>query len=304
VWKGEAMALFRPRKYFRPATIKEALLLLDKYGGRAKPIAGGTDLLVAKPRHVEYLVDISRLPLSYIKSDDNTLGINIGALTTLRNIETCKLFEDENFKVFSILADVAHKMGYATTRNIATIGGNVCNAVPSADFPPILIALNAEANIASLDGERKVPIEEFITGVRNTVLKSNELLIEIQLPQQPPYSGAAFLKLGRVNTDIALVNVAVRVTINRDKTCKDIRIVLGAVGPTPIRVTRAENLLKGKKIEDSAIKKVSDIASEDIKPISDVRASAEYRREVSKVLVERALKQAFNVANERVKLGD
>lgn len=293
------ITLFRPKEYFRPIMIEEAVSLLAKYGERARPIAGGTDLLVAKPGDVEYLVDITRLPLSYIKSDYNTLGINIGALTTIRDIETSKLFEDARFKVFRVLAEVAHKMGYVTTRNVATIGGNICNAVPSADFPPALIALDANANIVGSNGKRIVPLEEFFVDVRKTVLKSDELLVEIQLQQQPPLTGVAFFKLGRVYADIALVNVAVRVTVGLDETCKDVRIVLGAVASIPIRAKNAETLLKGKKIEDTVIKEASEMASKETKPISDVRASAEYRREICKVFVQCALRQAFN----RVRMG-
>jgi len=288
--------LFRPREYCRPESIEEAISLLARYGERARPIAGGTDLLVEKPSKVEYLIDIMRLPLAYIRENPHTRGIGIGALTTVREIETSRLFEDARFRVYSILADVAKEIGYVTTRNLATIGGNICNAVPSADFPPVLIAMDAEARIVGPNGERILPLEGFFVQARKTIMRSDELLTEIQVPRQPPLTGVAFSKLGRLRVDIALVNVAARVTLGPDESCKDARIVLGAVAPTPIRAKRAENLLKDRTVGDDIIEEAAQAASEETKPISDVRASAEYRRMMSKVLTTHVLKQALERA--------
>jgi carbon-monoxide dehydrogenase medium subunit len=297
--ENKTSKLFRPKGYFRPMTIEEAVSLLAKHGETARPIAGGTDLLVEKPGEVEYLIDITHVPLDYIRKDQHTLGINIGALTTLGSIETCALFEDVGYEAYGVLAEVAHKMGSPTTRNVATIGGNICNAVPSADFPPVLIALDAKAKIAGAKGDRTIALEDFFVHVRKTVSKSNELLTEIQIPRQPPLTGVAFFKLGRVHVDIALVNVAARVTLRPDEVCEEVRIVLGAVAPTPIRAKKAERLLQGEKIEDAPIKRAAQVASEETRPISDVRARADYRRDMCKVLVERALKQAFERARRR-----
>jgi len=288
--------LFRPSEYHRPGNLKEATSLLARYGEKARPIAGGTDLLVEKPSSVECLVDITSLPLAYIREDLHTLAINIGALTTIRRIETSTLFADSRFRVFGILAEVAKRIGYVTTRNLATIGGNICNAVPSADFPPVLIALDAKARLVGPNNERTVPLEEFFIDARKTVMKGDELLTEIQLPGQPRLAGVASAKLGRLHVDIALVNVAARVALRPEGGCEDTRIVLGAVAPTPIRAERAEDLLKGKNIDEAIIEKASQAASEEAKPISDVRASAEYRRMMCKVLTARALKQALERA--------
>ncbi len=288
--------LFRPKEYHRPTSLGEAVSLLTRYGERARPIAGGTDLLVEKPGNVECLIDIARLPLSYIEEDSDTHGITVGALTTIRRIETSTLFEDARFRAHRILVEAANKIGYVTTRNLATIGGNICNAVPSADFPPVLIALDAGTRIVGPDGERSVPLEEFFLHVRKTVLKSGELLTEIRVPSQPPSTGTAFHKLGRVHVDIAIVNVATRVTLGSDDSCRDVRIVLGGVAPTPIRAKKAEMLVKDKKLEDALVEDAAQVASEEAKPISDVRASADYRITMCKVLVKRALNQAFERA--------
>ncbi len=260
------------------------------------PIAGGTDLLVEKPRGVEYLIDLSRLPLVYIEAIPETLDIRIGALTTVREIETSMLFKEEKYQIHSILSETARKLGYVTTRNLATIGGNICNAVPSADFPPVLIALDSRARITGPTGERTVFLEEFFVGVRKTILRSGELLTEIQVPSQPPRTGIAFHKLGRVNVDIALVNVACRLTLRSNGTCKDTRIVLGAVAPTPIRAKRAEEMLIDQNLDDNFIQKVAQMASKETEPISDIRASADYRRDMCRTLTARALRQALGRA--------
>jgi len=284
---------FRPKEYFRPRTVDEAISLLAKYGDKAKPIAGGTDLLVEKPPDVEYLMDIASLPMDYIKNSGE--GIEIGALSTIRSIEASSLFKEGAYR---ILAEAAHDFGHATVKNMATVGGNVCSAVPSSDFSPVLLALDAKAKVVGPAGERTVPLEEFFVDVRKTVLKSDELLVEFQVAKPPAHTGTAFYKLGRTSVDIALVNVATRITLGRNEVCEDVRIALGAVAPTPIRARRAEKLLKGKRIDNALIEEASQTASEETKPISDIRSSADYRREVSKVLVKRALQKALKRAKE------
>lgn len=285
---------FRPKKFYRPMKIDEAVSLLTEYGRRASPIAGGTDLLVEKPPEVECLIDITRLPLNYIERDEE--GIKIGALTTLRNIEICAFMKG----AYGIVADAAHQLGNLSIRNVATIGGNLCNAAPSAEMPPPLMALDTKVKIVGPTMARVISLEGFFVHVGKTVLKNDELLAEIQIPSQPDHAGASFLKLCRQQTsrDIALVNVAVRVMMS-DGACEDARIVLGAVAPTPVRAKKAEMLLKGKTIDNSLIEEVAETASMEIKPISDIRTTADYRKEMSNVLVRRALKQALDRAKSR-----
>lgn len=289
--------LFRPEKYFRPKTIDETVSLLVEYGERARLIAGGTDLLVDKPPEAECLIDITRLPLNYIRSDEE--GVKIGALTTFRNLQTSSLIKDG---AYGVLAEAAHEIGFVTTRNVATIGGNICNALPSADSPPALVALDAKIKIVGPAGERIIPLEEFFLGVKKTDLKTGDMLVEIQVPKQPARTGTAFLKIGRTRVDLAIVNTAVRVTLGADGVCEDVRIILGGgVGPTLIRARKAEVILRGLKLEDALIEEAAKTASEYLRPRKEsIRASPEYKIEVSKVLVRRALKKAI----ERAKAGE
>jgi carbon-monoxide dehydrogenase medium subunit len=288
------MDLFRPREYIRPTSIKEATDLIKKYGKSAAILAGGTDLLVAKPPHVEYIVDITRLPLSYI--DFNGMGIRIGSLTTIAELEFSRRLKAEPYE---IIARSAYEMGTPITKNMATIGGNICNAAPSAEMPPSLLALDAETMIVSSSGRRKVSMEEFFVGPKKTCLRKGELLKEIFVPRAPSRSKAAFMKKGRTSEDIAQVNVAVRITVGPGAVCNAARIALGAVAPTPIRAKKAESVLVGEKLEDvpEIVEEVAQTASGETRPISDVRASVEYRREITKVLVKRALESAVEKFN-------
>ena len=283
--QNDSMPLFRPKEYFRVATVSEAVGLLEKYGDAAAVLAGGTDLLVTKPPHVDYIVDISRLPLNYVERDGK--GIRIGALTSLNDIAESPRLRDEPYDV---IARASLEMGTPLTKNFATIGGNLCNAAPSADMAPPLIALDAEARITGPAGERKVLVEEFFAGPKKTVLRRGELLTEILVPEAPAKTKAAFLKKGRTSEDIAQVNVAVRLTVT-DGICRAARIVLGAVAPTPIRAKGAEAMLEGRGLGEmpGMVETVSEKAAEETKPITDIRASAEYRRALAKVLTKRAL---------------
>ena len=279
--------LFRPKEYFKPTTTAEAVKLLAQYGEKARLIAGGTDLLVEKDYEIEVLIDITGLGLDYIKSDGQ--GVKIGAASTFANIEVAPSLGKSPY---NILAQAAHQLGTPQIRNVATIGGNICYAVPSADSAPPLLALDATVNIAGPAGERSMDITDFFLDVRQTALKRGELLTEIQLPASPARTEAVFIKKGRVATgDLAIVNTAVRLTMSTDGVCQEARITLGAVAPVPLRAKKAEAMLQGKKPQDELLSKVADQAVQEIRPISDVRSSAEYRKVLSRVLVERALKE-------------
>jgi carbon-monoxide dehydrogenase medium subunit len=283
---------FRPKEYFNPSSLREVLSLLGEFGDGAKPLAGGTDLLVDRPLDLEYIVDISGLPLDYIKVSEK--GVKIGALTTFRSIETSKLLRDGPF---SILVEAAREMGSVPIRNVATVGGNICNALHSAELPPALVALDAKVKLAGLGGERILPLEEFFLGVRKTALKSSELLTEIQVPRPPPRTGTAFLNISRTAVDLSMVVVAVRVTLQADGCCGTARIVVGGgVGPTVIKSDSCK-LLEGEKVLDELIEKAAAATAEELKPRpTSIRGSPFYKTEVTKVLVRRALKQAFENA--------
>jgi len=279
-------------EYLEPATIEEAVSLLTKYNGRAKVIAGGTDLLVPMRQKVirpDYVVDIINIPgLDYINYDDEK-GLRIGALTTIRSLEKSAELNQR----YPVISQAASQLGSVAIRNMGTLGGNLCNAAPSAETAPALIGLSAEARIVGPDGERVVPLEDFFTGPGTTVLKTAELLVEIQVPVLPPRTKGVYLKHAiRGSIDLAIVGVAAVVTLERSNVCKDIKLVLGAVAPTPMRARQAEEIIKGKKIDDALIDKCAQVASDESRPITDVRASYWYRKEIVKVFTRQAIKEA------------
>ncbi len=278
-------------EYLTPKTLKEALTLLDKYKDECKVIAGGQSLLILMRQGLvapPYLVDIKGLSeLSYIK--DAKEGLKIGALTTHRAIEKSPVIK----KKFSVLAEMEERMASINTRNWGTIGGNICHADPAGDPIPVLIALNATLTTAGLKGERNMPVEDFCRDYFETALEPGELLTEIQVPPPPSRTGAAYTKFNVIESDLATVGVAVSVTLGAgDGVCQDIRIVLGASAPIPMRAKKAEAVLKGKRVTDNLLKEAGEVASTEAEPISDIYASAEYRRELVKVLVARVAKEA------------
>lgn len=278
--------------YFEAKTIEMALSLLKKYGGKAKVIAGGTDLVLQiRDRLVipDYVVDIGGIPgFDYIEYDEKQ-GLRIGALTTIRALEKSA----ELRRRCPIISQAASQLGSMAIRNVATIGGNLCNAAPSAETAPALLALEARARIAGLGSERVVSLEQFFKGPGTTILKKGELLVEIQVPALPPNTRGAYLKHSvRGSIDLAIVGVAAMITMD-GRVCRDARVALGAVAPTPIRARKAEEVLEGKEINDDLINQASQAASDEACPISDVRASAEYRTEMVKVFTKRAVKQAM-----------
>lgn len=275
--------------YLEPASVEEAVSLLSKHDGKARIIAGGTDLIVKlKDRAIkpEYVVDIGYIPgLEYIDYDKKK-GLRIGALTTIRAIEK----SDKLSQAYPVICQSAGLLGSMAIRNVATIGGNLCNATPSADMAPALLGLSAVAKITGPGGQREVLLEEFFTCPGGTCLKKGEILLEIQVPPPSPNTRGVYLKHSRTAVDLATVGVAVIMT-SENGTCKDIRIALGAVSPTPMRAKQAEDLLRGKKVTENLIEKVAQEAADESKPISDVRASVGYRREIVRVLTRRAIKQ-------------
>jgi carbon-monoxide dehydrogenase medium subunit len=276
--------------------LDEAFRLLSEYGDEAKIYAGGTALVkLMKKRlvHPSYLVNIKGLKgLHYIREDEE--GLKIGALATLREIETSPLVRQR----LKVVGEMVHTIGSVQIRNVGTLAGNLCFADPASDPAPVLIALGADLKIARPEGERILPVEEFFTDFYETALSQGEILEEIQIPFLPKGSGAVYLKhTMRVAFDLAVVGVAVRLDVNaEDGVCMNSKIVLGGVASTPVRVKKAEELLKGKIINDTLITKVAMAASAEVDPIQDVRASAEYRREMIEVFVERGIQKALERA--------
>ena len=285
-------------EYFAPKTIQEACSLALQYKGEAKIIAGGTDLLVEMKRKEvlpKYIIDIKDIPGQDDIIYDEKGGLRIGALATIRSIEVSPLIREK----FGILAQAASKLGTWQVRNRGTIAGNLVTAAPSADTIPALMVLGAKIKIMGADGERVVPIENFFTGPLKTVLRPEEILAEIHVPNLPPRSGGAYIKhTVRKAMDLAIIGVAALVTMDGDAV-SDARIALGTAAPTAIRARRAEEILKGNKISDNLLEKAGQTALEESSPRDSLRASAAYRSKLIKVLVPRAIKQAV----EQVKVG-
>jgi carbon-monoxide dehydrogenase medium subunit len=282
--------LFRPSDYFRPETVGEVIDLLAQHGRKARVLAGGTDLMTEKDPAIDVLVDISRLGLNHVTLNGN--GPAIGPAITFAELAASTILADDPYNV---LTEAARHMGTPQIRNIATIGGNICSAVPSADSAPPLLVLDAVLNISGSNGERFMDIDEFFLDARKTALDIDEIVTEIRLPKLPSRTAATFIKKGRVAVaDLALVSTAVSLTLAEDDTCRNVRIALGSVAPTPIRAKEAEVMLEGKRADDKLLEKVANQASKEINPITDFRASAESRTILSCVVVEEALKRTIS----------
>jgi len=198
------------------------------------------------------------------------------------------------------LREAARMLGSWQVQNMATIGGNICKASPGADLVPPLLCLDARLSLRSAGSEREVPLDGFLTGPDQTALRPAELLVSILIPQPPPHTGTAFLKIMRRQAlDCSIVSVCARVTLEDDGlTCKEARIGLAAVAPNPIRSLRAEVALAGKRLEDATIREAAQLARSEARPITDVRASADYRSHLVGVLLERAIRKAADRARE------
>jgi len=276
--------------YHKPTTLVEAAALLAEDGRTI--IAGGTDLLV-NPRYmvgVREVVDIRKLGLNYIRAENGWLHIGAGA--TMRTVaQQATLQRLAN----GILARGAAVCGSPNIRNMATLVGNVSSALPSADTPPALLALNAEVVLVGTHGERVVPLDNFFVGPAKSV-RERELISELRIPlaEDDDLQGG-FYKIGRTAEDISMVNAATTLKI-RDDTIAMARLVLGAVAPVPLRILRAEEALAGQPATEETFQRVAEIVRDEVRPITDHRATAAYRRKMSAVAAVRALRQAAGLA--------
>jgi carbon-monoxide dehydrogenase medium subunit len=274
-------------EYFAPRSLAEATEVLAKYQGEARTVAGGTDLLLkmkAGRLSPKAIVNIKRVP--ELRGLTFNSHLTLGALTTLEEIKQSSMIRER----YPALSDAAATMASVQIRNLATVGGNLCNAAPSADLAPILIALNAAARLAGFKGERRIPLEDFFTGPGTTVLAPGELLVSLEVP--PPAGPSVYLKHSpREHMDIAVVGIglALRGYNPLSRECAEPRVVLGAVAPVPLRARRAEAELTGGPLAAERIDRAAKIAAEEAKPIDDVRGSAWYRRRMVAVLTRRGL---------------
>jgi carbon-monoxide dehydrogenase medium subunit len=278
-------------EYYEPANLDEASALLVRHGAEASLLAGGTDLLVEIKEHVrwpKHVVNVKKIPgLAALEYDDRD-GLRFGALVTAREIETAAVVLEK----YPGLAQAARELGSIQVRHRATVVGNICRASPSADTLPPLIADGASVRIHGPAGGRTVALEAFFTGPGKTVLAAGELVAEVIVPPPVPRTGKHYIKHGRRKAmELATVGVAVALTLDGD-VCREIRIALGAVAPTPIRARAAEDALRGRPLDGAAIAAAARIAMGECRPISNVRGSAEYRREMVGVLTARAIERA------------
>jgi carbon-monoxide dehydrogenase medium subunit len=267
---------------------------LVRYDEKARVFAGGTDLLVTMKRREalpDHLINLKGLTdLKGIERDGHG-GIRIGALVTLEEIGHSGMVKE----TLSALWDAVNVMASPQIRSLGTIGGNICSAMPSADTVPPLITLGASVRIAGATGEREVPVEDFFKGPGESVLKGDEILIQILIPEPGERTGGAYLKLMRRHAmDLAQVGVAVRLSLDLDKrTCKEARVALGAVAQTPIRAPGAEEILMNQEISPKMTKEAGKAAADEANPRSSIRASKEYRKAMVEVLTARAVLSAY-----------
>jgi CO/xanthine dehydrogenase FAD-binding subunit len=277
-------------EYFSPRSLSETLTLLRTWKGEAKLIAGGTDIIPAMRKEAlspQALIDLSHLKnLGFIKEEKNR--IRVGSLTTISEIASSNMIQ----RHASILVNAANQLGNPLVRNRATIAGNLTDASPAADTAVPLLALEASViTVRSAGKGRKIPIDRFFAGPHETILKKDEMIKEIICPKPHPKAKGGYSKLGLRNAmAISVVSVAILLEMEEDK-CRKVRIALGAVAPTPIRAYRTEKILADKKVSKELVDACCDEVVKEVSPITDIRASAEYRREMASVLLKRVIRQ-------------
>jgi CO/xanthine dehydrogenase FAD-binding subunit len=285
--------------YEAPKTLKDAVALLAQYGEKARPLCGGTDLIIqlrAGVRRPEHVVDVKKIPeLSQI-SFDLKKGLRLGAA-----VAAIEIYENADLRqYYPGLTEAAHLIGSNQIQSRASVGGNLCNGSPAADTTPALIALGAKCRVVGPKGERIVAAENFCTAPGRTVLQPGEILVEFQIPAPAAHSSDAYLRfIPRNEMDIAVVGVGTSVTLDLDEDrCTDARIALAAVGPTPIFANKASDWLEGKKLDTATIDRAAKLAVEQSSPIDDMRGTAEFRRHLVGVLTKRTLLIAAERARE------
>lgn len=293
--------MYMPTIEFHQATsISETFDLLRRFGPAARLLAGGTDLLVdlkAKRVTADHVISISRIAdLRGVSRRDGAL--RIGALTTITELD-----ESQDLgKEFEPIRDATQCMAVRQIRNVATVGGNLASAVPCADLPPILMTMGACVCIASPSGEREIPLRDFLIGVRQTALGPEDILTTVVVPQPPDGFGAAYARFGlREGNAIAVAAAAAGLKLSSDGTIEDATIALGAVSPVAIIAPNASSLLCGNPPTAALFAKAAGVAKDEVNPISDIRGSATFRKDLVVVLVQRALAKATQRAGGQLR---
>ena len=277
--------------YYAPHTIEEACRLAEEKGEGALFLAGGTDLIVKIKRkliNVKTVVDIKKIrELAEIGYDESN-GLTIGSTATLTAIGNNPVIKEK----YPAVADAAHATANVQVRNMASLAGNLCNGAPSAENAPVLMAMNAVVTLVSSKGQRKVPLDKFFKGPGETVIEKGEILTTINVPAPPAGSGTSYQHISaRGKVDISAVGVGAMLIMNGD-VCDDARIFLGAVAPTPMMAVNAQNKLKGNIITEELLQTAGLEASRECSPITDMRATAEYRKLMVAVLTGRAIDES------------
>jgi carbon-monoxide dehydrogenase medium subunit len=278
--------------YREPETLKEALALLGELGEDAKIVAGGTALVIMLNQRLlmpSHLISLRKLQdMDEIESAEGEL--QLGALATHRAVETSSVVQEHS----PVLAQTYAQVATLRVRNMATVGGSLAHADPNQDPPVTLMALDARVGLTSADGSREVPLDEFFADYYETVVRPDELVTRVLVPRPAPQTGSAYVKfLPRTSEDYATVGVAATVSLEPDlDVCQDCRLVLGGVGPTPLRIREAEDLLKGQELTPELLQEAGAVARQLTDPVSDSRGSARYKRAMTGVMVGRALDQA------------
>ena len=286
-------------EFHNPASLNDAIELLDRHGDDARLMAGGTALVLqmkqrfAQPGHVVGLRGLAKDDvLGGIQEMDGSLWI--GALCTLRQLEDSALLRDR----VPLLAETVSRVATRRIRSMATVGGALVNGDPNQDPPPTLIALGATVELASSSGRRTCPVENLFVDYYETDVRVGEVLTALTVPVPSADTSGAYLKfLPRTADDYATVSVAAVVSRNDDGTCRDVNIVLGAAGTTPVRARAAEDVLRGQELTDDAIRAAAATVPDAVDPLDDFRGSAGYKREMAGVFVRRALAQAVASAD-------
>jgi len=284
-------------EFLEARNLRHAIALTDQHGDDARIVAGTTDFLVRWRQGVwtpKYVINIGNVAALKRSSFSARSGLRLGSLVTIRELETNPVIRQR----YPALAAAASAFAGVQIRNLATVGGNICNASPAGDTLPALLAFDAQCRIAGPGGERIVPLDQFFSGPGRTVLERGEILVEVVLPPPPKVSGSLYIKHSpRAAMDIATLGVASYVALkDRGRVCADVKIVLGAVAPTPIRAYAAEDLLRGQTITPELLVKVAQATQECASPIDDLRGSAAHRKDLAGVLTHRTLEQAIAMA--------
>ena len=272
--------------YYQPETLKEAYGLMEKHGGDARYIAGGTDIIWRIKQGViqaDALISLRRIAaLGGITVNG---ALTLGSMALFRDIERDSAIAEG----YPSLTHAVSILANPQVRNIATVGGNLCNGAPSADCAPPLMVMEAILTIEGPGGKREVPIGDFFTGPGETCMDKTEVLTQVKVPQMGPDSGSMFLKKGRVSQDISIVNAAASLSMD-GKVCRKCRLAVGSVAPVPLRLPGVEKVVEGQEIDQELLDRVGEMVEDAVSPITDVRSTEEYRRAISGVLVKRAIK--------------